>query len=118
MFLVPLTACKRNSEIDNPNINQGNKLIKQNNILKKEKKLLLVSFTILEDIVKNIVCNEYKVESITKPGMEVHGYQVTPSDLVRGSKAIIFISTYYFITLINIWIFNFTVFLTSCQWKH
>ena len=91
LLLFPLTACKKNSEISNLNINQGNKLIKQNNIIKKEKKLLLVSFTILEDIVKNIVGNEYNVESITKPGMEVHGYQVTPSDLVRGSKAIIFI---------------------------
>ena len=91
LLLFPLTACKKNSEISNLNINQGNKLIKQNNIIKKEKKLLLVSFTILEDIVKNIVGNEYNVESITKPGMEVHGYQVTPSDLVRGSEAIIFI---------------------------
>ena len=54
LLLFPLTACKKNSEISNLNINQGNKLIKQNNI-KKEKKLLLVSFTILEDIVKNIV---------------------------------------------------------------
>jgi len=90
LLFFPLTACK-NSEIENPNINQVNKLINQNKIVKKEKKLILVSFTILEDIVKNIVGNEYYVESITKPGMEVHGYQVTPSDLVRGSKAIIFI---------------------------
>ena len=91
LLLFPLTACKNNSEVENPIINQGPELINQNKIIKKEKKLLLVSFTILEDIVKNIVGNEFKVESITKPGMEVHGYQVTPSDLVRGSKAIIFI---------------------------
>ncbi len=90
LLLLPLTACKK-SEIETFNISQSNELINQNEIIKKEKKLLLVSFTILEDIVKNIVGNEYKVESITKPGMEVHGYQVTPSDLVRGSKAIIFI---------------------------
>ena len=90
LFLLPLTACKKNSEIQNSNINKDNKLINKNKV-KTEKKLLLVSFTILEDIVKNIVGDEFKVESITKPGMEVHGYQVTPSDLVRGSKAIIFI---------------------------
>ena len=90
LFLLPLTACKRNSEIQNSKINLSNELINQNKN-KKEKKLLLVSFTILEDIVKNIVGDEFEVESITKPGMEVHGYQVTPSDLVRGSKAIIFI---------------------------
>ena len=91
ILLLPLTACQKNNEFENPNIDQSNELINQNKITKKEKKLLLVSFTILEDIVKNIVGNEFKVESITKPGMEVHGYQVTPSDLVRGSKAIIFI---------------------------
>ena len=90
LFLFPLTSCKRNNEIQNKNIDTSNELINKNKI-KKEKKLLLVSFTILEDIVKNIVGNEFKVESITKPGMEVHGYQVTPSDLVRGSQAIIFI---------------------------
>ena len=90
LFLLPLTACKKNSEIQYSKLNEGNELINQNKN-KKEKKLLLVSFTILEDIVKNIVGDEFEVESITKPGMEVHGYQVTPSDLVRGSKAIIFI---------------------------
>tara|TARA_Y100001970_G_scaffold294041_1_gene446194 strand:+ start:30511 stop:31422 length:912 start_codon:yes stop_codon:yes gene_type:complete len=55
------------------------------------KKVLLTSFTILEDIVRNIAGNEFKVESITKPGMEVHGYKTTPSDLIRGSKAILFL---------------------------
>jgi len=91
LLVFPLTACKKNNEIQKANIDKGNELINQDKIKNKEKKLLLVSFTILEDIVKNIVGNEFKVESITKPGMEVHGYQVTPSDLVRGSKAIIFI---------------------------
>ncbi len=56
-----------------------------------DKKLILVSFTILQDIVKNIAGDEFEVKSITKPGMEVHGYQTTPSDLIRGSKASIFI---------------------------
>ena len=56
-----------------------------------DKKVILVSFTILQDIVKNIAGDEFEVKSITKPGMEVHGYQTTPSDLIRGSKASIFI---------------------------
>ena len=55
------------------------------------KKVLLTSFTILQDIVSNIVGEEFKVESITKPGMEVHGYKTTPSDLIRGSKAVLFL---------------------------
>ena len=68
------TSCKNISEVDESN-----------------KKLLLVSFTVLEDIVKNIVGEEFNVKSITKPGMEVHGYQTTPSDLIKGSRAEVFI---------------------------
>ena len=61
------------------------------NVENNNKELILVSFTILKDIVKNIAQDEFDVQSITKPGMEVHGYQTTPSDLIRGSKATIFI---------------------------
>ena len=39
LFLLPLTACKKNSEIQNSKINEGNELINQN---KNEKKLLLL----------------------------------------------------------------------------
>ena len=76
LILVALTttSCKNISEVD-----------------KSNKKLLLVSFTVLEDIVKNIVGDEFNVKSITKPGMEVHGYQTTPSDLIKGSRAEVFI---------------------------
>ncbi len=76
LILVALTttSCKNISEVD-----------------KSNKKLLLVSFTVLEDIVKNIVGDEFDVKSITKPGMEVHGYQTTPSDLIKGSRAEVFI---------------------------
>ena len=76
LILVALTttSCKNISEVD-----------------KSNKKLLLVSFTVLEDIVRNIVGEEFNVKSITKPGMEVHGYQTTPSDLIKGSRAEVFI---------------------------
>ena len=90
LLFSPLASCKKNNEIQNY-INKNNQPINNDELIKKDKKLLLVSFTILKDIVKNIVGEEFLVESITKPGMEVHGYQITPSDLVRGSNAIIFI---------------------------
>ena len=67
----------------------GCKSVQKNEV--SSKKLLLVSFTVLEDIVSNIVGDEFDVKSITKPGMEVHGYQTTPSDLKKGSKAVLFI---------------------------
>ena len=74
LFAFNTTACKNVNKVD-----------------KSNEKLLLVSFTILEDIVKNIAGEEFKVKSITKPGMEVHGYQTTPSDLIKGSEAEVFI---------------------------
>ena len=74
LVALSTTSCKNISEVD-----------------KSNKKLLLVSFTVLEDIVKNIVGDEFNVKSITKPGMEVHGYQTTPSDLIKGSRAEVFI---------------------------
>ena len=74
LVALTTTSCKNISEVD-----------------KSNKKLLLVSFTVLEDIVKNIVGEEFNVKSITKPGMEVHGYQTTPSDLIKGSRAEVFI---------------------------
>ncbi len=75
-FLLIISGCQNNN---NSQINNSN------------KKLVLVSFTILEDIVSNIVGDQFVVKSITKPGMEVHGYQTTPSDLIKGSKASVFI---------------------------
>ena len=74
LVALTTTSCKNISEVD-----------------KSNKKLLLVSFTVLEDIVKNIVGEEFNVKSITKPGMEVHGYQTKPSDLIKGSRAEVFI---------------------------
>ena len=55
------------------------------------KEVILASFTVLADIIENIAKDEFVVKSITKPGMEVHGYQPTPSDLIRASKAFVFI---------------------------
>ncbi|MDC3072422.1 metal ABC transporter substrate-binding protein [Prochlorococcus sp. AH-716-O10] len=60
---------------------------------KKEtnKEVILASFTVLADIIENVAKDEFVVKSITKPGVEVHGYQPTPSDLIKASKAFIFI---------------------------
>lgn len=53
----------------------------------KDKKVILTTFTVLADMAQNVAGDKAIVESITKPGAEIHGYQVTPSDLIRGQKA-------------------------------
>jgi manganese transport system substrate-binding protein len=51
------------------------------------KKVVLTTFTVLADMARNVAGDKATIESITKPGAEIHGYQATPSDLVRGQKA-------------------------------
>jgi manganese transport system substrate-binding protein len=53
----------------------------------KEKKVILTTFTVLADMAQNVAGDKAIIESITKPGAEIHGYQITPSDLERGQKA-------------------------------
>ena len=52
------------------------------------KEVILASFTVLANIIENVAKDEFVVKSITKPGVEVHGYQPTPSDLIKASKAV------------------------------
>jgi len=54
---------------------------------RKDKKVILTTFTVLADMAKNVAGDKAIVESITKPGAEIHGYEPTPSDLVRGKDA-------------------------------
>ena len=57
----------------------------------ESKEVILASFTVLADIIRNVAKDEFIVRSITKPGVEVHGYQPTPSDLVKASSAFVFV---------------------------
>ncbi len=57
----------------------------------QNKGIILASFTVLADIIRNVAKDDFIVRSITKPGVEVHGYQPTPSDLVKASKAFVFV---------------------------
>lgn len=53
-----------------------------------EKKFKVVTtFTVFADMARNIVGDVAEVESITKPGAEIHNYQPTPRDLIRGQGA-------------------------------
>jgi manganese transport system substrate-binding protein len=54
---------------------------------RKDKKVILTTFTVLADMARNVAGDKAIVESITKPGAEIHGYEPTPSDLVRGKDA-------------------------------
>lgn len=52
-----------------------------------ERPLVLTTFTVLADIAANVAGDTLRVESITKVGTEIHGYEPTPSDLRRAAGA-------------------------------
>lgn len=45
------------------------------------------TFTIIADMARNVAGEAADVESITRPGADIHNYQPTPQDLVRTSDA-------------------------------
>ena len=51
------------------------------------KPIVLTTFTVLADIASNVAGEHLQVESITKIGAEIHGYEPTPGDLRRASQA-------------------------------
>nr|WP_211718725.1 metal ABC transporter substrate-binding protein [Nocardiopsis sp. MG754419] len=49
--------------------------------------LVLTTFTVLADMTENVAADRVRVASLTRPGAEIHGYEPTPDDLVRGQDA-------------------------------
>lgn len=52
-----------------------------------EKPKVVTTFTIIADMAKNVAGDAAEVESITKPGAEIHNYQPTPRDILRARNA-------------------------------
>ncbi|WP_067652365.1 metal ABC transporter substrate-binding protein [Nocardia harenae] len=49
--------------------------------------VVLTTFTVLADIAANVAGDRLRVESITKAGAEIHGYEPTPGDIRRAAEA-------------------------------
>jgi len=47
----------------------------------------LTTFTIIQDMAQRVAGNALVVDSITKPGSEIHDYEPTPLDLVKAQDA-------------------------------
>nr|WP_245513022.1 metal ABC transporter substrate-binding protein [Enterovirga rhinocerotis] len=50
-------------------------------------KRVVTTFTVIQDIAQNVAGDRAIVESITKPGAEIHGYDPTPLDIVKAQSA-------------------------------
>lgn len=52
-----------------------------------ERLKVVTTFTVIADMARNVAGDLADVESITRPGADIHNYQPTPGDLIRASGA-------------------------------
>lgn len=52
-----------------------------------EKPKVVTTFTIIADMARNVAGDAAEVDSITKPGAEIHNYQPTPRDILKARNA-------------------------------
>jgi manganese/iron transport system substrate-binding protein len=52
-----------------------------------DKLKVVTTFTIIADMARQVAGDVAVVESITKPGAEIHGYEPTPGDIIRAQDA-------------------------------
>jgi len=53
----------------------------------KKSLRVVTTFTVIQDIAQNVAGDAAIVESITKPGAEIHEYRPTPRDIVKAQSA-------------------------------
>lgn len=52
-----------------------------------DRPVVLTTFTVLADIAENVAGDHLRIESITKVGSEIHGYEPTPGDIRKAAEA-------------------------------
>lgn len=56
-------------------------------VFANDKFKVVTTFTVIADMARNVAGDAAVVESITKPGAEIHGYEPTPRDIIRAQGA-------------------------------
>ncbi len=62
-------------------------LLAQGAQAQEDKFKAVTTFTVIADMAQNVAGDAAIVESITKAGAEIHGYQPTPRDIIRAQDA-------------------------------
>lgn len=87
---VAITSCNVNETTStpvSPENAQKTDQVAQQPAKTEEKKKVLTTFSVLADMAQNVAGDKLIVESITRIGAEIHGYEPTPSDLVKAQDA-------------------------------
>ena len=83
---VGLISCTSN-EVTTPSTQTDNSQTKELAADNQGKKKVLTTFTVLADIAQNVAGDKLDVQSITRIGAEIHGYEPTPSDITKAQDA-------------------------------
>ena len=62
-------------------------LMTQTALAQDDEFKVITTFTIIADMARNVAGDAAVVESITKAGAEIHGYEPTPGDIIRAQDA-------------------------------
>lgn len=65
----------------------GTPLVERTATQSDPRPVVLTTFSVLADLTRSVAGNHIRVESITKVGTEIHGYDPTPSDLINAQDA-------------------------------
>ena len=87
---MPLTPCSRSLPLLTASalaLTLGGCAASSEGATGDERPVVLTTFTVLGDIAQNVAGDDLRVESITKVGAEIHGYEPTPGDLRRAAEA-------------------------------
>ena len=75
------------STLDDPPSVDSSQHQADNQSVHAEPKKVLTTFTILADMAQNVAGDALTVESITRIGSEIHGYEPVPSDIAKAQNA-------------------------------
>lgn len=87
---MPLTPCSRSLPLLTASalaLTLGGCAASSEGATGDERPVVLTTFTVLGDIAQNVAGDDLRVESITKVGAEIHGYEPTPGDIRRAAEA-------------------------------
>ena len=80
-----LSGCSPSADVSDNTAQEVSNTVQNPNA--KDKKVILTTFTVLADMARNVAGDKAIVQSLTKPGSEIHGYEPTPSDIVKAQDA-------------------------------
>ncbi|WP_197091287.1 metal ABC transporter solute-binding protein, Zn/Mn family, partial [Crocosphaera watsonii] len=86
MLGIGLIACT-SGEVADPSNQTNNSQTTELAADNQGKKKVLTTFTVLADIAQNVAGDKLDVQSITRIGAEIHGYEPTPSDITKAQDA-------------------------------